>query len=76
MQERQLPRPPEPLQVWQIDYIRPFPSNQGYKYSFTAVDMTGLGFAHPMAQATQQTTEQALEHLCASYEHLLKVDSD
>ena len=61
MQKGQLPCPPEPLQVWQVDYIGPLPRNQGCKYALTAVDLpTGLGFAHPMAHPTQQTTKRAI----------------
>ena len=77
LQEGQRPCPLEPLQVWQVDYKGPLPSSQGCKYAFTAVDMaTGLGFAHPMTQATQRSTKWALEHLCGSCGHPLMVNSD
>lgn len=66
-----------PLTRWQVYYIGPLSKSQGYTHALTAmVTATGLLFTYTCRAADQQSTIQALQHLCAMYVRPLVVESD
>ena len=63
-----LARGHNPLQRWQVDYIRPLTRSEGARYALTCVDTaSGLLQAYPVPKANQAYTIKALTKLMSAY---------
>ena len=72
-----LARGHNPLQRWQVDYIRPLPRSEGARYALTCVDTaSGLLQAYPVPKANQAYTIKALTKLMSAYRTPQVVESD
>ena len=72
-----LARGHNPLQQWQVNYIRPLPRSEGVRYALTCIDTaSGLLQAYPVRKANQAYTIKALNKLMSAYGTPQVIESD